>query len=639
MNEPIRVLLVEDNADDAEMVMRALRNQGMEFSIERVDTEEEYLKHLRPTLDIVLSDYKMPQFDGLRALDLLMKSELALPFILISGTIGEDTAVEAMRRGAADYLLKDRLGRLGTAIRHALEKNHLGKERLRGEIALRESGERLKLALEASGMGVWEWDPGADSIFWSPECHAILGVRDLSSSARDCLLLLHPEDADRVIAAWRHAIGNHTIFTAEFRIVRPNGDVRWLVSRGNAKWDENGRPLRMVGTMQDVTERRQLEEQLRQSQKMEAIGQLAGGLAHDFNNILTVIEGYSTLLEQNLIETGEATREISLAVERAAGLSRQLLTFSRKQVMQPCDLDLNAVVMDMTKMLRRTLGEDITLVVEPAPDIPLIYADQGMMEQILLNLGVNARDAMPNGGRLLISTAAVNFVETAGPEASDMPGRPEEPGVCLRVADQGCGIPAEILSRIFEPFFTTKEVNKGTGLGLATVHGIVKQHRGSIRVTSEVGHGATFEITLPASKIGAVSTGKKPAEPAGNGGHETILLVDDEPTLRMMVKRALKQFGYSVLEAGSGKQALAVFEESGAEIDLLLTDMVMPEGMSGKDLAEQLKAKSPALRILYTSGYSAELVSRRMDSQGIHFLQKPYNMRHLATAIRNCLDG
>jgi CheY-like chemotaxis protein len=306
--------------------------------------------------------------------------------------------------------------------------------------------------------------------------------------------------------------------------------------------------------------------------------------------------------------------------------------------MQPRDLDLNAVVIDMTKMLRRTLGEDITLAVEPATNIPLIHADQGMMEQIILNLGVNARDAMPNGGRLLIATAAVTIAKPDAAGAPDSPGSAAGPGVRLTVTDQGCGISAEILPRIFEPFFTTKEVDRGTGLGLATVHGIVKQHRGSIRVTSEPGHGATFEITLPASKAGAIATAKKTAEPAGEGGHETILLVDDEPTLRMMVKRALKQFGYSVLEAGSGKQALAVFNESQTRIDLLLTDMVMPDGMSGKDLAQQLEAKSPSLRVLYTSGYSAELVNRGLNAKEIHFLQKPYNMRHLATAIRDCLE-
>jgi len=638
MNEVIRVLLVEDNDDDAELVIHTLRSEGFELAVQRVETEEEFLNHLQPTVDIVLSDYHLPRFDGLRALDLLKESKLDVPFLLISGAIGEDTAVEAMRRGAADYLLKDRLGRLGSAVRHALEKNHLRKERRRTEAALRESEARLKLALAASGMGVWEWDARADSVFWSPECRAILGVDDPGLTRQDFLRLLHPEDEARVIAAWKHALETHSPLAVETRIVRPTGEVRWLANHGSAEWDDNGRPLRMVGTTQDVTERRQLEEQLRQSQKMEAIGQLAGGLAHDFNNILTVIEGYSTLLEQNLIETEEASREISLAVERAAGLSRQLLTFSRKQVMQPRDLDLNAVVIDMTKMLRRTLGEDITLAVESAPDIPLIHADQGMMEQVILNLGVNARDAMPNGGRLLISTTAVTIPDSGASGPADHPGVPGRPGVCLRVSDQGCGIPAEILPRIFEPFFTTKEVDKGTGLGLATVHGIVKQHRGSIRVTSEVGHGATFEITLPASKAAAAPFSSKPADPVGKGGHETILLVDDEMTLRVMVKRALNQFGYSVLEAASGKQALAVFDESRDAIDLLLTDMVMPDGMSGKDLAEQLEAKSPNLRVLYTSGYSAELVSRGLNAQDVHFLQKPYSMRRLATAIRDCLD-
>jgi CheY-like chemotaxis protein len=335
-------------------------------------------------------------------------------------------------------------------------------------------------------------------------------------------------------------------------------------------------------------------------------------------------------------EVGEHAQEIVDAAERATTLTRQLLLFSRKQVMQATDLDLNAVVSNVTKMLQRILGADISLRAETGPGLPLIHADPGMIEQALLNLAVNARDAMPGGGRLTISTD-LRIVD-----GKDAVGNPEASAgtyVRLSVSDSGSGIPADILPRIFEPFFTTKEPGKGTGLGLASVYGIVKQHRGWVDVESEPDHGATFRIYFPAAERVVAPAPPTPLAAPLHGGSETILLVEDEQAVRQMVASALTRTGYRVLQAVSGAAALGVWRDHKDEIDLLLTDMVMPDGVSGPELAERLAAERPDLKIIYTSGYSAELTASMLSlEEGVNFLQKPYRLRKLTQTVRDRLD-
>ncbi|MEW6306983.1 MAG: response regulator [Verrucomicrobiota bacterium] len=388
------------------------------------------------------------------------------------------------------------------------------------------------------------------------------------------------------------------------------------------------------------TERSQLEEQLRQSQKMESIGRLAGGVAHDFNNILTVIEGHAELMRGNNgldPAQSESIHEISLATERAAGLTRQLLTFSRKQVCHPSDLDLNDVVLNMSKMLERILGEDISLSVECVASAAFIRADRGMMEQVLLNLAVNARDAMPQGGRLAVRTAVRAVNETqASLNTEARPGR----FVCLTVSDTGCGIAPENMSRIFEPFFTTKDVGKGTGLGLATVYGIVRQHQGWIQVDSQMGKGTTFTIMLPAVETTRLAARKTGDVALVAGGHETILVVEDEMTLRNLVAAVLKRQGYRVLLASTGREALEVWQREQRDIKLLLTDLIMPDGMNGWDLATALRARDPRLKVVVTSGYSPDMTAHQLEEmKQVPFLQKPYRPRTLVTLVRDCLDG
>jgi PAS domain S-box-containing protein len=393
-------------------------------------------------------------------------------------------------------------------------------------------------------------------------------------------------------------------------------------------------------SVRDITQRRTLEAQFRQAQKLEGIGQLAAGVAHDFNNMLAVIQLQASLLkagEDLSSQQLESASEIEKATERAANLTRQLLLFSRRQTMQLRDLDLNQSINDMTKMLRRTLGEAIQVQFKFALQPLLMHADAGMLDQVLMNLAVNAHDAMPKGGQLVIETSAVEFDESV--RAQSPLARPGS-FVCLSVGDTGCGIPPENLPRIFEPFFTTKDVGKGTGLGLATVFGIVQQHQGWINVYSEVGRGTIFRIYLPRL---AAKSGRESGQPkltVVRGGKETILLVEDEVALRASMRKALLQLGYHVLESVSGVEALKVWKQHRNRIDLLVTDMIMPGGMTGKDLAERFLKENPKLKVIYTSGYSVELAGRDFPlEEGVNFLAKPFGADKLAQTVREKLDA
>jgi PAS domain S-box-containing protein len=396
----------------------------------------------------------------------------------------------------------------------------------------------------------------------------------------------------------------------------------------------------IVVMVQDITEKKKLEEQFRQMQKMESVGTLAAGVAHDFNNILAVIQ---MQVESLMAEAGLAPAHsgmiqgIGEAAQRATALTRQLLLFSRKIAMHQRDLDLNLSVDGVAGMLARILGEDVELDFRRSAQPLFIHADAGMMDQALMNLAVNSRDAMPKGGRLVLETSSVEFDETVGARSAQA-----RPGAfaCLSVSDTGCGIPAENLLRIFEPFFTTKEVGKGTGLGLATLFGIVQQHRGWVEVDSAVGKGTTFRIYLPRIAEKSVQTAEQPAETSVRGGDETILLVEDDEFLRPFACRVLEQFGYRVVAVGDGPEALEAWKLHRDEIRLLLTDMVMPSGMSGRELVERLTKEDPRLKVVYASGYSPEFVSKDFYlEEGVNFIAKPFQAEMLARIIRRSLDA
>lgn len=513
MSRPLRVLVVEDSEDDAQLILRELRRGGFEPDFERVETAEAMRAALEDRKwDIVIADYRMPQFSAPAALEQLNASGIDVPFIIVSGTIGEETAVAALKAGAHDFLIKSKLARLIPAIERELRE-------------------------------------------------------------------------------------------AEMR-----------------------------------RERRQLEKQLLLAQKMEAIGQLAGGVAHDFNNLLTVIISYSELLLQRLAP-GEPLRaqveEIQKAGDRAAALTRQLLAFSRRQVLAPQVLDLNAVLENIHKMLERLIGEDINLVSACARGLGRVKADPSQIEQVIMNLAANARDAMPKGGKLTIETADVELGEDyARNHAAFQPGR----YVMLAISDTGMGMDKETQTHIFEPFFTTKELGKGTGLGLATVYGIVKQSGGCIWVYSEPGRGSTFKIYFP--RLDAQVESSRPGLELPvvlSQGTERILWVEDEPAVRALVQEILQSRGYTLLVAKHGEEALRLAEEHRGQIDLLLTDVVMP-GMTGPDLLQRLKQTNPAMKVLYVSGYAdtARIHHGMLNSQD-PFLQKPFTPQSLAHKIREVL--
>ena len=389
----------------------------------------------------------------------------------------------------------------------------------------------------------------------------------------------------------------------------------------------------------DVTDVLNLEAQFRHAQRLESVGQLAAGIAHDFNNLLTVIQGYSDFLLPQFTADKTAQRalkQISEAAKRAAALTRQLLLFSRKQLIQTQVLDLNCVLQNLANMLPRLLGEDIAFETDYAQDIPQIEADTGMLEQVVMNLAVNARDAMPKGGKLLIRTSMMHITQDY---VRHHPDARVGNFCCLAVTDTGCGMERKTLERIFEPFFTTKEVGKGTGLGLATVYGIVKQHQGWVEVSSQVGVGTTFKVYFPGmAQTANQASGLPPVPEKIRGGKEAILLVEDEPALRALVREVLENYQYRVLDAGSGVEALRIWDEKDGKFDLLLTDLVMPEGVTGRELAAQLKNRNPQLKIIFTSGCSAEALGKDFPQGDTTFLPKPYLPSQLAQFVRKCLD-
>ena len=390
---------------------------------------------------------------------------------------------------------------------------------------------------------------------------------------------------------------------------------------------------------EDITERLDLETKLRQSQKMESVGQLAAGVAHDFNNILTVIQGHSGLLlgSAQLNPGGsDSVKQIAVAAERAANLTRQLLMFSRKQLAQRQLIDLNNIIKDAGRMLRVLVGESIQIHFDCPPSLPAVYADPGMIQQVLINLAANARDAMPKGGQLAVHTESVQVEEA---HAQQVPEARTGRFVCLSVSDSGTGMDAGTLERVFEPFFTTKAPGHGTGLGLATVYGIVKQHQGWVEVNSEIGRGTCFRIYLPAASKSMESDTDFLTGPV-RGGDETILVVEDEPALRELVLEILQQYGYHTIEAASGVQALRIWADHKEEIDLVLTDVMMPEGVSGRDLTDRILAENPKMKLIYTSGYPMDVLGRDFSEKTtMRFLQKPYHPQTLAKTVRDCLDS
>ena len=747
---------------DAELVEYELERARIPFVARRVDTRESFLRELDEFApDLILSDYTLPRFDGMTALSLARERAPSVPFLIVTGSVNEETAVGCMKAGASDYLLKSNLARIGPAIEGALARVRASTEKARAEEALRRSEANLRAifnnslqafvliapdgTIQALNSTAVEWStrllgrplhegarvadfvPEAVDAFhaalagevrnvercledtdgserWFETTHApvvdegtVIGVclnardistrkqaeralresearyRDLFDNASDLVCATDPAGRFLYVnSAWHHAIG---LSDAELHrggfldVVHPDSRERYqevvgralagetlthvelvLVTGGGSPITvegnlsctlESGRPVMLRGIYRDVTERKRVDDQLRRAERMQAAGRLAGGMAHEVNNMMTGVLGFSEFLLRSLHEEdprrGEV-QEIIRAGTRASDVTRQLLAFTRQQLLHPEELDVNGVVTGIEKMLRRSLGEDHALELRLSAGVGEIRADRGQLEQVLLNLTLNARDAMPARGLVTVATGKATLDEVYA-QARGGIGIPPGEYVFLSVTDTGSGMSPEVQARIFEPFFTTKPVGQGTGLGLSTVYGIVKQSDGFVWCYTEPGQGSTFRIYLPRANVRSL-----PVAPAGapaelRGGNETILVVEDEDVVRALACRGLREQGYTVVEARHGREALERVSEGRHAIDLVISDVVMPE-LSGRELGARLAALRPELPILYMSGYTGDdVIQRGLLEPGVPFQQKPFTPEGLARKVRVMLDG
>jgi PAS domain S-box-containing protein len=510
-------------------------------------------------------------------------------------------------------------------------------ERKRAEAALRASEERYRLITENTGDLISVLDSQNRVIYLSPSHHQVLGIDPNAMVGTFGMDSIHPDDQAYMRALWAKLLTDG-MAEATFRYRHADGSWRWLESSATLTTSQN--PPYIVAVARDVTERRRLEAQFQQVQKMEGIGRLAGGVAHDFNNLLTVMTGYGEMARENL-GSGDAAREdldeLLKAAERASDLTRQLLAFARKQAIEPRVLNLNDLIVDMGRLLRRLIGEDVELITRPAPDLKPVKVDRSQIEQVIVNLAINARDAMPRGGKLTIETKNTSLGDLYAQQHLEVSAGDY---VLLAISDTGIGIDAEVLSHLFEPFFTTKAAGKGTGLGLATCYGIVKQHGGSIGVYSEVGHGTTFKIYLPPVEASAEERAQRSEIDELPRGSETVLLVEDEMSVRTLAARVLRAQGYRVFEAANGDEALALVRDGGTtNIDLLLTDVIMPQ-IGGRALADRLAALLPGIKVLFMSGYTDDaIIHHGRLEPGIAFLHKPFSPTALVYKVREVLDA
>ena len=638
----IRILHLEDNSDDAHLVAATLRRERIPCSITLADSRDQFVAAIdHHSFDLILSDHSLPGFTGLAAFALLRKRDPHVPFILVSGSLGEEAAIETIRSGVTDYVLKDRLSRLPGCVRRALAEARDRRDRQHAEEALRRSEQRFQVALTAMAEGLLLLDRAGAVVMANPAAASLLGHEPESLPGMAIgEALAHarldngaPTSSDELLAYLGIGTGRpHN--DAALKIVRPDGST--------ASTLVNTRPIAHSGTfdgtvvtMHDVTERRRLQTQVLHAQKMDAIGRLSAGIAHDFNNLLTVINNYAELVidgargDQVLFERALTIRRSG---GRAAQLTQQLLAFSRQQTLKPALLDLRAVVEEMAPMLRRLIGEHIELTVTGDAKVASVSADPGQIDQVIMNLAVNARDAMLEGGRLKITVS-----NSALDESHDNDRVRVKPGpyVELRVSDTGVGMSESTRERIFEPFFTTKDLGKGTGLGLPTVYGIVKQSGGYIWVDSAPGEGTAFRIYMPA--VPGEPDSLPPAAIASPPrGTETILIVEDDEDVRVLTALMASAAGYQVKTATNGEAALRVLEGFEEAVQLVLTDMVMP-GMTGRHFAAQLSQRRPGTRLLYMSGYIDD--RQYVIGPHEHFIGKPFTSAALLRKIRDILDS
>jgi PAS domain S-box-containing protein len=643
MTDPLSALIIEASALEAEVVVRELARAGFVVEHEVVDNADALRDALeRREWQVVVADFNLPSFSASEALEISSLLAPEVPFVVVSGVIGDEGAIDLMRRGAKDYVFKENLARLGAAVRREVDE---ARERAQHRVALsalrrsEQIRELLSTALNSAAVpvvicdnrGMIEWANAAFSIY--------SGYSTSESRGRNLRKLIDSGQNDPGLRATQiEALRKGISWSGEMLNRRKDGTVHPDHVTLTPVRNTAGRVSHFVAILHDLTEQRSQEERLLQSRRLESVGQLAGGIAHDFNNLLTVIIGNAELLTEHLSDhpkLGSFAGMISDAAERGADLTRALLAFARQQTLSPKSVDINRLALGMQPLLSRTLGEHIDLEFQLDDAAGNILVDPSELQNALLNLSLNARDAMPGGGCLTFATGQ-RFL---GSEHADRdPEFVAGQYAMIEVSDTGTGILPEHIERLFEPFFTTKKHGKGTGLGLPRVHGFVKQSGGHIMVDSEPGEGTTVRIYLPLTPEDA--TGTEKLEPPGSlsGGHETIMVIEDDDQIMTFARQQLADLGYRVIEARDGPEALEALKQR-ADVVLLFTDMLLPGGMKGHEIAAAARKILPELKVLYTTGYSDTAILEQLHSEGdSHLLWKPYRRAELAHQVRQILD-
>jgi two-component system, cell cycle sensor histidine kinase and response regulator CckA len=639
---PLRVLIVEDSEDDLLLLLRELRRGEYTLDYVRVETAVEMQAALdRQAWDIVIADYTLPRFSAPAALELLQQQHQDLPFIIVSGTIGEDAAVAAMRAGAHDYLLKNNLVRLVPAVARELREAQERQKRLDAEQALRESEERFRqLAENITESVFWISEPTAMKMLYvSPAYERIWGrsCDSLDTNFMDWIEAIHPDDRQRVQTSYfdRSLRGK---YDEEYRIIRPDESIRWIRDRGFPIKNQTGIAYRVVGIAEDITNRKLTEAVLRRTERLESLGTLTSGIAHDLNNVLTPIMGIVQLLPKKIGNMDDSTKRLlqilNDSTHRGADLVKQILSFARGVESKPTNIQIDDLLLEIQRIIQQSFPKNIELVIDSPPNLWSLSADVSMLHQVAINLCVNARDAMPDGG--ILSIAAENLAIDENYARMNVDARAGN-YVVITVADTGTGIEFSILDRIFDPFFTTKDIGKGTGLGLSTVVGIVKSHRGFIDVNSEVGKGTRFKVYLPATVTAEIIPTVVPTQPASGQG-ELILVVDDEVPIQVITTAMLETHGYCVMTASDGIEAIALYAQHQQEIGVVVMDMMMPN-LDSLTIVRALRKLNPHVQIIAMSGLAtSEVVAQTMAAGVKAFLSKPFTATELLNTISHLWD-
>jgi PAS domain S-box-containing protein len=658
------VLLVEDNAAEARLLQEVLKGTLLSrFNLVHVKRLGEAIAQLRANnFDAILLDLTLPDSQGLDSLEPLIQHAPSLPIVVLTNTNDDDLAVEAVRRGAQDYLVKRHVNQdnLVRSLRHAIERKQsaealreanellelrvaertaelaMANERLRQEIErCQRIQERLELAQRAGKIGSFEWHIPSNQVIWTAELEALYGVAPGGFDGRydDWIETIHPDDRAKTEEELWQVVQQGQALNTEFRIVWANGEIRWIAAKSSVFYDEAGMPQRMIGVHIDITEKKQLEAQFLRAQRLESLGTLASGIAHDLNNILTPILAVAQILPIKLPNLPEPTQDLltalSSSARRGADLVKQILSFARGVEGKRIALQVSHLLSEVQKMIRQTLPRSIQITTDIATDLWLVSADATQLHQVFMNLCVNARDAMPQGGTLSISATNQHIDEQYARMHLDAT---VGAFVAVTIADTGVGIPPEMLHRIFDPFFTTKEVGKGTGLGLSAVLGIVKSHGGFVEVQSEVGKGSQFTVYLPASQVTTPQPNSEIDLLMGHG--ELILLVDDEAAICEITKTTLEMCNYRVLTASDGIEAIALYAQHKDAIWAVLMDMMMPS-MDGFTTIPLLHRLNPNVYAVAMSGITATDAVVQAEKLGFKgFLHKPFTTRELLEALR-----